>query len=227
MIPLTSAHVLQPAPPGRLSPADQRMHRFAGRHPAVAGRQVFGVFRAQVHTFAPGRVPRRQRRLLLEAEPHRGARREGARVLAALLVALPAAAGFATVAMLKGLCYAPVYGVARLIHGRAWEGGWRSEAGRFLTRVLAGGGASRFRNTDCLLVFTADGLVVLDDPAGSEAGEPCLLAEAARGTVRLREQPPAAGPVHRLDLAFADGSWLALRLRRPGAVRDAARLLSG
>jgi hypothetical protein len=33
--------------------------------------------------------------------------------------------------------------------------------------------------------------------------------------------------VHRLDLAFADGSWLALRLRRPGAVRDAARLLSG
>ncbi|WP_405832421.1 hypothetical protein [Streptomyces sp. NBC_00105] len=120
----------------------------------------------------------------------------------------------------------------RLFHGPALQGGWASEAGRFALALHGFHWTRRQAETRGPYgAFTAhpglpddarcSGTVTARPPWGR--GDPARAAHAAacglRRIPRLRRRPA------RVDLAFADGSWLALRMNtRAGADRLRAAL---
>ncbi|MEU3721421.1 hypothetical protein [Streptomyces sp. NPDC031705] len=98
----------------------------------------------------------------------------------------------------------------RLAHGPALRGGWDSEAGRFALAVF-GFHWTHWREETAgpygTLTVDAPGKVTVrppwgrGDPARESYAAPC----APRRVPRLRRRRA------RVDLVFADGSWLALR----------------
>ncbi|MDX3536981.1 hypothetical protein PV721_21915 [Streptomyces sp. MB09-01] len=118
--------------------------------------------------------------------------------------------------------------IGRLFHGPALRGGWAGEAGRFALALHAFHWTRWQAETDGPHgMFTARparpgdargrGTVTARPPWGR--GDPARAAHTAacalRRVPRLRRRPA------RVDLAFADGSWLALRMNTRA---DAARL---
>lgn len=115
--------------------------------------------------------------------------------------------------------------VGRLFHGPAMRGGWAGEAGR-LALALHGFHWTHWQAQSDRpdAVFTAHpggpgvaGTVTARPPwgRGNPAREAHTVACTLRRIPRLRRRPT------RVDLAFADGSWLALRMNTKA---DAARL---
>jgi hypothetical protein len=109
-------------------------------------------------------------------------------------------------------------GVGRLVHGRAWRGGWDSDAGRFVVAVVHPHwlrlGERRYT---ALRLAPAPGGVVLLSPAGRADPVPCAL----------RPVLPPARQRHRLDLVFPDGSWVALRLRTSAGAARLRAVMAG
>ncbi|MFD9408799.1 hypothetical protein ACFWBN_17515 [Streptomyces sp. NPDC059989] len=109
--------------------------------------------------------------------------------------------------------------VGRLLHGPALRGGWDSEAGR-LALALHGLHWTHWHTETRgpYGTFTAaPGKVTVRPPWGR--GDPGRESLSAACTLR-RVPLPRRRPT-RVDLAFADGSWLALRMNTRA---DAARL---
>ncbi|MGW4688276.1 hypothetical protein ACWEPM_25760 [Streptomyces sp. NPDC004244] len=109
--------------------------------------------------------------------------------------------------------------LGRLGHGPGRSGGWDSEAGR-LALALHGFHWTRWRAETGAPpgAFTAEpGKVTVRPPwgRGDAAREAYAAACALRRVPRLRRRPA------RVDLAFAEGSWLALAMNTR---TDAARL---
>ncbi|MFD9722915.1 hypothetical protein [Streptomyces sp. NPDC059072] len=163
---------------------------------------------------------RRPARALLPGSPARAPlpRRIGDFFLIRFLKALPDDLADAVAALLD-----PVERAARLIgrlfHGPALHGGWGSEAGRLAlalhcfhwTRWHAETRGPRG-------TFTATpGKITVRPPWGR--GDPARESRSA--ACALRPLPPLLRRPARVDLLFADGSWLSLRMNTRA---DAARL---
>jgi hypothetical protein len=187
---------------------------------------MLGVFRVQLDTFTPSKVPRRLRSWLRENEPHRASNPGAANVITSNLLGLLNLPARMLFGLLKGI-FSPFYGLAWLVHGKAWEGGWESGAGQFMMRVLAGRKSEDFDNKRCLLALTSQRLLALDDPISPETYDPFLLAELPRGAFSLRREPHPARQKTRVDIAFSDGSWLALDTGRVKNRPEVERLLAG
>lgn len=213
---------------GRLSASGLRYYKLADRHPRLQKTRLSGFILADLDEYGPRRVPRRYRRRFFQDEPHRAPapRRTGpvGKFFDALMLlwSVPAGLGGAIAA---GIVFGPFRLIARLVHGPAWQGGWDSEAGRFLLRVRAGRSGRSFRNTSCLLAFAPGGLLVLDRPLLPEDQRPFLLAELQHGDYSLRREAHPARHEKRVDIAFSDGSWLALDLKEAGDVPEVEQLL--
>ncbi|MER6421695.1 hypothetical protein [Streptomyces sp. NPDC001137] len=102
------------------------------------------------------------------------------------------------------------FGIRRLVRGRVWQGGWQSDAGRFVIAVRAAGGRGLYENDSFLLTFTDRRVLLLSSPRSPERETPELLAEYPRQVLALRSEPHPARHRNRLDVAFPDGSWVAL-----------------
>ncbi|MFD0265902.1 hypothetical protein ACFVGY_04795 [Streptomyces sp. NPDC127106] len=109
--------------------------------------------------------------------------------------------------------------LGRLLHGPGRRGDWDSEAGRLALALHGFHWTHRQTETeDPPGAFTAEpGKVTVRSPwgRGGTAREEYAAACTLRRIPRLRRRPA------RVDLAFADGSWLALAMNTRG---DAARL---
>lgn len=191
------------------------------------GEGLLGSFKANLDPLAPIAVPRRYR-------PEREQRPKGEdrsfRGVGVVLVPLywvVAAVSFVVSPVVITLgrfddWFWRGFGIRRLIRGRVWEGGWRSEAGRFVVAVRGRGESGSF-----LLVLTDRRMLILDRPYSPELEEPRLRAEFPRGSYLLRREPHPARHKDRVDIAFTDGSWLAVDLPERTRVADLKGYLAG
>lgn len=171
----------------------------------------------------PGRLSvhvRRPARALLPGSPARPSlsRRIGQFFLVRFLTALPDDLADAVAALLEPFERAARL-IGRLLHGPALRGDWASEAGRFAL-TLHGFHWTRWHTETAGPRGTfgaATGKITARPPWGR--GDPAREAYTAACVVR-RTPRPRRRPA-RVDLAFADGSWLALRMDTRA---DAARL---
>lgn len=150
--------------------------------------------------------------------PERLLRRIGGFFLIRFLTALPDDLADAVSALADPFVRAArLFG--RLLHGPALRGGWSSEAGR-LALALHGFHWTHWRaeTRGPRATFAAvPGKITARPPwgRGDPDRESHPAACALRRVPRLRRRPA------RVDLVFADGSWLALRM---DSRADAARL---
>ncbi|MBW5482758.1 hypothetical protein [Streptomyces bambusae] len=102
---------------------------------------------------------------------------------------------------------------ARLVHGPGMEGGWQSTAGDYVIRRAG----TRGWSGDVLVVTDRRWFAVRDaSPLWQSAKEFRLYWEAPRTAVTaLRAQPKGVLQKGRMDLWFADGSWVALCAELP------------
>ncbi|MFB6811421.1 hypothetical protein [Streptomyces sp. NPDC056387] len=102
---------------------------------------------------------------------------------------------------------------ARLMHGKSMEGDWRSTAGRFLiSRASARGSVTG------VLAVTDRRWFGLTDVSPLWRTTPALKQywEAPRQAVAaVRANPTGVLQKGRMDIAFADGSWLAVLATHP------------
>ncbi|MEV4612809.1 hypothetical protein AB0K43_09425 [Kitasatospora sp. NPDC049258] len=108
--------------------------------------------------------------------------------------------------------------VRRAFHGGSWSGGWSGTAGGLLAAVRNSARLRPVRWDDDNLVLAVTGhrLLLLTDASTPSRPQPEeLLAAVPRGGFHRRREPHPARQTRRVDLAFADGSWLALRMERP------------
>ncbi|MFD5318489.1 hypothetical protein [Streptomyces sp. NPDC127098] len=140
--------------------------------------------------------------------------KRGLAAIAGLIVAMPVQALFEFV---LGSAFRLV---GRTVHGRPWRGGWDSDAGRFALTVFGFyWERSRITGRELRLVVADAGLVPLPpwEPAEPTAAVPC----------RLRPGQPPARQRSRVDVAFGDGSWLALQMDNPQEAGRLRGLLAG
>lgn len=193
----------------------------------LPGEKPLGSFKASLDPLTPIAVPRRHR-------PRREKRPKGEdrsfRGIGSVLVPLYwIAAGLSflispvviTVGRLEDWMWRG-FGIRRLFRGRVWQGGWESDAGRFIIAVRGRG-----ESESCLLAATDRRMLILERPYSPELEEAKLRGEFARGTYGLRSEPHPARHKDRVDIAFADGSWLAVDIADRAQVPELERYLSG
>ncbi|MFD7923784.1 hypothetical protein ACFV3R_31825 [Streptomyces sp. NPDC059740] len=117
-------------------------------------------------------------------------------------------------------------GVRRPFRGRVWQGGWDSDAGRLAIAVRNGPtDRTSHDHDDAVLAFTRHRLLVLSRPASPERERAHLLVEFPRTAFARHRAPHPARHRKRADIAFADGSWLALKAKRSDHAGPLADLL--
>lgn len=191
------------------------------------GERLLGSFKANLDPLAPIAVPRRHR-------PERERRPKGEdRSFSGLgVVLVPLYWVVSAVSFLVSPVVITLgrfedwfwrgFGIRRLLRGRVWEGGWTSEAGRFVIAVRGRGESGSF-----LLALTERRMLLLDRPYSPDLEEARLRADFARGSYRLRGERHPARHKDRVDIAFADGSWLALDLPERTQVAELKGYLAG
>ncbi|GAA3794274.1 hypothetical protein GCM10022403_030180 [Streptomyces coacervatus] len=187
---------------------DVRRQEYAARCLA-SGEQLYGAFSAGLDPLAPERAPRRCR-------PRRG----GIAVVGVLVAPVQELAYKLEDWFWRG------FGIRRLIRGRVWQGGWESDAGRFVIAVRAGDRRGEYENNRFLLTFTDRRVLLLSSPLSPERETPELFGEYPRHVIRLRSEPHPARHRNRVDLAFPDGSWVAVAIGRRDEVGDVRRYLA-
>lgn len=189
---------------------DVRRQEYAARC-LPGGEHLQRAYPAGLDPLAPERVPRRHR------PP--GARGGGLAAVAVLLTPVQELADKLQEWMWRG------FGIWRLVRGRVWQGGWQSDAGRFVIAVRAADGRGLYENNSFLLTFTDRRVLLLSSALSPERETPELLAEYPRQVLALRSKPHPARHRNRVDLAFPDGSWVALAIGRREQVDEVRRYL--
>ncbi|MFF4800066.1 hypothetical protein ACFY1U_16920 [Streptomyces sp. NPDC001351] len=191
------------------------------------GEQLHRAFSAGLDPLAPERVPRRHRP---PRPPGHGTEDRSFRGLGVLLLPLYwiAAAGAVLMAPVEKVedWFWRGFGMWRLVRGRVWQGGWESDAGRFVIAVRSGDRRGSYENDRFLLTFTDRRVLLLSSSSSREHETPELFAEYPRHVVRLRSEPHPARHRNRVDLAFPDGSWVALAIGRRDEVGEVRRYLA-
>ncbi|MEV6942456.1 hypothetical protein AB0N07_10705 [Streptomyces sp. NPDC051172] len=190
---------------------DVRRQEYAARC-LPSGERLQRAYLAGLDPLAPERVPRR----------HRPPRARGGLLAAVGVLATPVQelADKLHEWMWRG------FGVWRLVRGRVWQGGWQSDAGRFVIAVRAADGRGLYENDSFLLTFTDRRVLLLSSALSPEREAPELLAEYPRQALALRSEPHPARHRNRVDLAFPDGSWVALAIGSRDQVDDVRQHLA-
>jgi hypothetical protein len=97
--------------------------------------------------------------------------------------------------------------VRRPLHGGSWHGGRESLAGRLWRAVHESPWHPSPKFDDFTLVLTDRRLLALRRVRNTE---PVVIFELPRGSYGLRPEQPNSWRTKRIDLAFSDGSWIAL-----------------
>jgi hypothetical protein len=184
------------------------------------GETLTGVFAMGLDGLVRGRLPRRYRAGRTDGDG-KGGESGFWRVLAPLgwVFGLP---GYLLESAAGGTCR----GIWRLFRGKVWSGGWKSGAGQFVRTVRNGPSYDADCDNDrYLLAFTDRRLLLLTEPSALVSRPPQLLAELPRGQFALRREPHPPRHKDRVDVAFPDGSWVALDARHRGHVEQIAYLL--
>ncbi|WP_329121282.1 hypothetical protein [Streptomyces sp. NBC_01465] len=119
-------------------------------------------------------------------------------------------------------------GFRRIFRGQVWSGGWESGAGHFIRAVRAGSPlVDGYGHTHYTLTLTDRRLLLTDQPStmGDNPAPVQLLAEIPRGHFARRREPHPRRHTDRVDIAFPDGSWVALEAGRGQPVEHIASLL--
>jgi prepilin-type processing-associated H-X9-DG protein len=173
------------------------------------GEVLYGALSVKLDPLAPETIPKRHRRPKPEAE-------QKARFRGWERIFIPVAAVMWVCSIPGGLLEAGAHhtwrGLRRIFRGRVWEGGWESAAGWFAVTTRTGtSDIPGYDNERLALAFTDQRLLLLSDPAMPDQHAAELLGEVPRGQYALRREPPPPRHKGRADIAFADGSWLALK----------------
>jgi hypothetical protein len=208
-----------------MTEGDVRRLEYAARCLA-SGEQLHRVFSAGLDPLAPERIPRRHR----PPRARSGTEDRSFRGLRVLLLPIYwiAAAGAVLTYPLEKLedWFWRGFGIRRLVRGRVWQGGWQSDAGRFVIAVRAGDRRGSFENDNFLLTFTDHRVLLLSKPLSPERETPKLYGEFPRHVLALRSEPHPARHRNRVDLAFPDGSWVALAIGSRDEVADVKQYLA-
>ncbi|MDT0460752.1 hypothetical protein RM550_34375 [Streptomyces sp. DSM 41527] len=188
------------------------------------GEVLYGALPVKLDPLVPDRIPKRCRRPKPEAE-------EKARFKGWGRIFLPVSAVMWVCSLPAGLlergAHHTWHGIRRIFRGRTWEGGWDSAAGWFVVTTRTGAddilGYDEYRLT---LARTDQRLLLLSHPALPERDAAQLLGELPRGRFTLRPEPHPARHTYRVDIAFPDGSWLALEAAEREQVPQLSGLLS-
>ncbi|MER5640830.1 hypothetical protein ABT095_28250 [Kitasatospora sp. NPDC002227] len=97
--------------------------------------------------------------------------------------------------------------VRRPLHGGSWHGGRGSTAGRLWLAVRTSPARLSPDHRDFTLVLTDQRLLAF---SRVRLSDPRPVFELPRGSYRLRPDTPGSWWNRRIDLAFPDGSWIAL-----------------
>ncbi|GAA3184305.1 MULTISPECIES: hypothetical protein [Streptomyces] len=174
------------------------------------GETLRGALPVRLDPLAPDTVPKGLRRPKPAAE-------EKARFTGWQRIFLPVSFVMWLVSLPAGLLEAGARrtgrGVRRIFRGRVWAGGWESAAGRFVVDARTGTAeVAGYDNTRLALAVTDRRLLLLNEPAFPEREAAQLLGAVPHGGYGLRREPHPQRHRGRVDLAFADGSWLALEV---------------
>ncbi|WP_399082673.1 hypothetical protein ACGH2B_01320 [Streptomyces sp. BBFR2] len=174
------------------------------------GETLRGALPVRLDPLAPDTVPKRHRRP--EAAAEKKARFTGWQRI------------FLPVSFVMWLCSLPAglleagarrtwRGIRRIFRGRVWDGGWESAAGRFVIDARTGtADVAGYGNTRLALAVTDRRLLLLSEPAEPEREAARLLGTVPYGGYGPRADPHPRRHRARVDLAFTDGSWLALEV---------------
>ncbi|MFI2190935.1 hypothetical protein [Streptomyces sioyaensis] len=117
----------------------------------------------------------------------------------------------------------------RPLHGGAWSGGDNSTARHFWKAVRTTPGEQNKADHDLFtLVLTDQRMLLLSRHQAyqrEQAYQALALLELPRGTYGLRRDAPGSWFTDRLDLAFGDGSWIALNMYDKDDAKQCAALL--
>ncbi|MEU9110527.1 hypothetical protein AB0D04_01700 [Streptomyces sp. NPDC048483] len=176
------------------------------------GETLQGALPVRLDVLAPEGIPKRYRTAKPQAEEKSGFK--GWQRI------------FLPVAFVMWLCALPAglveegwsqtwRGIRRIFRGRVREGGWDSTAGWFVITTRTGPMDSLgHRHEKISLACTDQRLLLLSTPAWPEREAAQLLGELPRGGYGLRREPHPPRHKDRVDIAFPDGSWLALEVSR-------------
>ncbi len=219
--------------PRHMTERDAHRQAYAARC-LPSGEQLYRAFSAGLDPLAPEHIPRRHRPPRAPRAPQRGAEDRSFGGLRVLL--LPVywydMASTLLAAPVEALAYKldewlwRGFGIWRLVRGRVWQGGWQSDAGRFVIAVRAGDRRGSFENNSFLLTFTDRRVLLLSSPSSPERETPELFGEFPRHMLALRSEPHPARHRKRVDVAFPDGSWVALAIGKRDEVADVRRYLA-
>lgn len=215
----------QHAQPPRTTDRDVSRHEYAARCLA-GGEQLYDVFSAGLDPLAPEDIPRRHRPRRAPGSGTEDRSFRGLRVLLLPFYWFAAAAALLTYPLEKMEdWFWGGFGIRRLVRGRVWQGGWESDAGRFVIAVRAGYGRGTFNNDSFLLTFTDRRVLLVSSSLSPERETPKVYGEYPRLVLSLRREPHPARHRNRVDVAFPDGSWVALAVGKH-EVDDVKRYLA-
>ncbi|MYU52764.1 MULTISPECIES: hypothetical protein [Streptomyces] len=182
------------------------------------GETLLGALSVRLDQLVPDTIPKRCRRPKPAAEGK-------ARFTGWGRIFLPVAAVMWVCSVPAGLLEAGARqtwrGLRRIFRGPVWEGGWDSAAGWFVVATRTGtSDIANYYNEQLALAFTDQRLLLLSNPAEPDRRAAELFGEVPRGQFTRRREPPPPRHKGRADIAFTDGSWLALASddRREGAL---------
>ncbi|UNO39647.1 hypothetical protein [Streptomyces sp. MST-110588] len=192
-----------------------------------AGEVLRGAFPVRFDPLVPERVPKAYRRPVPQAAGDSG-RSKGCSAWLLWPVKAVAAAISLPAGLLEEGGSRTWRGIRRAFRGPVWQGGWESAAGRFVIAGRTGGVEGTGYDNDALvLVFTDQRLLLLNEPGSPERVAAQLLGEWWRGQFAERREGHPARHRYRVDVAFPDGSWVALSADERDHVPRISGLLRG
>ncbi|GAA1349750.1 hypothetical protein [Streptomyces beijiangensis] len=189
----------------------------------LPGESLVAAFGMRLDQFVPEVLPRRYRTPKPEADA--AARLKGGwRLLNPVIwvmyvVSVPAGLG-------EAACSGTWRGIRRLFRGKVWHGGWESGAGHFVRAVRTGPSYSSGHGHKSYVLTVTDRRLLLLTTSSTVLPRPAqLLGELPRGQFARRRASHPPRHKDRVDIAFTDGSWVALEAERRIQVEQIASLL--
>ncbi len=106
-------------------------------------------------------------------------------------------------------------GIIGIFSSKVWSGGWTSQAGQLIIAVypLTCAEGAGILGASLQIAITDRRILIV--PLPQRKSKPPAGVVAEYGQLRNRPEPPPKRRKHRTDLAFPDGSWLALQAEAP------------
>jgi hypothetical protein len=187
--------------------------------PLESGEQVVGIVQAHFEMDLPKPPDKLVPKIGPEETPHPllGKAFAGALMVGTVLN-LPGA-------IASAVLDAP-FAIADKFQGKLMAGDWRSSAGQFIIMMTAADRMKGYTDSDFPLVFTDRRVLVYVEPLNAASRPYFLVASFPRGQIAVRAAESRKPDRTRVDLAFPDGSWVAVTTWKPAEAELLRRLLA-